>query len=71
MPDMMYVQSSNVDQIGYDDSTQELHVTFKNGGHYVYHNVPEHLFEGLKNAASVGSFLNREIKSSYSFDKRG
>jgi len=71
MPDMIYVDSSNVDQIGYDEPSQELHVTFKNGGYYVYLNVPEHIFDGLKNAASVGSYLNREIKGAYSFEKRG
>ncbi len=71
MPEMIYVESSNVDQIGYDAGSEELHVTFKNGGHYVYLNVPEHLFIGLRDAVSVGSFLNREIKPSYSFEKRG
>ena len=28
MPDMIYVDSSNIEAIGYDDEAQELHVQF-------------------------------------------
>jgi hypothetical protein len=28
MPEMIYADSSNVEAIGYDDATQELHVQF-------------------------------------------
>ena len=40
MPEMHYVDSSNVEAIGYDPATQELHVRFlKSGETYVYYNV--------------------------------
>lgn len=70
MVDMIYVDSSNLEQIGYDSESSELHVTFKNGNTYVYLNVPEAVFEDMKFADSKGSFLNRVVKGSYEFEKR-
>lgn len=69
MPEMIYVDSSNVEAIGYDGDTQELHVQFVSGGTYVYHDVPRNVFDDLMSAASKGSFLNREIKNVYRFTK--
>lgn len=69
MPDMVYVDSSNIEAIGYDDSAQELHVRFLSGGYYIYHDVPRQIFDGLMSAPSKGSFLNREIKGIYQFTK--
>ncbi len=70
MTEMIYVDSSNVEAIGYDDGTQELHVQFLSGGYYIYHNVPRGVFDGLMNAPSKGSFLNREVKGVYQFTKQ-
>jgi hypothetical protein len=70
MPDMMYVDSSNVEAIGYDDDTQELHVQFLSGGYYIYHDVPRQIFDELMCAPSKGSFLNREVKGVYRFTKQ-
>jgi hypothetical protein len=70
MPEMIYVDSSNVEAIGYDDNTQELHVQFLSGGYYIYHNVPRAIFDELMYAPSKGSFLNREVKGVYQFTKQ-
>lgn len=70
MPEMIYVDSSNVEAIGYDDATQELHVRFLSGGYYVYSEVPRHVFDDLMSAPSKGSFLNREIKGVYHYTKQ-
>jgi hypothetical protein len=70
MIEMIYVDSSNVEAIGYDDDTQELHVQFLSGGNYIYHGVPREKFDGLLNAPSKGSFLNREVKNVYQFTKQ-
>jgi hypothetical protein len=67
MPDMEYVTSSNIDQIGYDADQQELHVLFRGGGLYIYTGVPPHIYEGLQNAASKGSYLNIYLKDAYSY----
>lgn len=70
MPDMIYVDSSNIEAVGYDDTSQELHVQFRKSGYYVYHQVPRQIFDDLLNAPSKGSFLNREIKNVYQFAKQ-
>lgn len=70
MPDMTYVDSSNLEQIGYDSDIMELHVKFKDGSLYVYTDVPVQIYEGLLGAASKGSYLNREIKGVYNYGKR-
>ena len=70
MPEMVFVDSSNIEAIGYDDNTQELHVKFLSGGYYTYSNVPRAVFDDLMNAPSKGSFLNREVKGVYQFAKQ-
>lgn len=70
MPDMTYVDSSNIESIGYDESSQELHVRFLSGGYYIYQQVPSYVFDDFINAPSKGSFLNREIKGVYDFEKQ-
>ena len=70
MPEMIYVDSSNVQAIGYEEEARELHVQFVSGGYYIYHDVPRQIFDGLLNAPSKGSFLNREIKGVYQFTKQ-
>ncbi len=70
MPEMIYVDSSNIEAIGYDEDTQELHVQFLSGGHYIYSDLPRDIFDQLMNAPSKGSFLNREVKNIYQFTKQ-
>ena len=70
MPEMIFVESSNIEAIGYDDDTQELHVQFLPSGHYIYSDVPREMFDNLMNAPSKGSFLNREVKGVYQFTKQ-
>jgi hypothetical protein len=70
MPEMTYVDSSNIEAIGYDEDPQELHVRFISGGYYVYHDVPRQVFDDLMRAPSKGSFLNREVKPIYRFTKQ-
>ena len=70
MLEMIYVDSSNIEAIGYDDDTQELHVQFLSVGLYIYSDVPREIFDYLMSAPSKGSFLNREIKGIYQFMKQ-
>ena len=70
MPDMIYVDSSNVEAIGYNEDGQELHVQFLSGGYYIYQGVPRDIFDGLMYAPSKGSFLNREVKGIFQFTKQ-
>ena len=70
MPEMIYVDSSNIEAIGYDEGTLELHVQFLSGGYYIYRDVPRQIFDDLMSAPSKGSFLNREVKGVYQFTKQ-
>ena len=70
MPEMIFVDSSNVEAIGYDPATRELHVRFvKSGETYVYYEVEEWVFEDFKRSDSKGTFLNTVIKVQYRFGK--
>lgn len=60
--DMMFVESRALDQMGYDEEANELHVVFKNGRRCVYMNVPSHIWEGMVNADSRGGYLDANVK---------
>ncbi len=70
MPEMIYVDSSNIEAIGYEDRSQELHVRFVSGASYIYYDVPRQIFDNLVEATSKGSFLNREVRGVYRFTRQ-
>ena len=67
--EMIQVSSSNVDKIGYDEEQQLLYVRFLSGGLYLYKGVGVMEFEALRDAPSVGSYLNRNIKGAYPYER--
>ena len=69
MPDMHPVSSSNIAAVGYDLDSRTAYVQFLNGSTYAYKGVPEHEFENLRTASSVGSYLNRNYKNVYPYDR--
>jgi len=69
--DRQSVASSNIASIGYDNSTEVLEVEFLSGAVYEYRNVPSVVHEELMNAASHGSFFNREIRMTYPYERIG
>ena len=69
MPDMQSVSSSNIAAIGYDTESQSVYVQFLNGSTYAYKGVPEHEFENLRTAPSVGSYFNRNYKNVYPYER--
>lgn len=66
---MIDVSSSNIQSVGYDEKTETVCVRFLNGSLYVYRGVPIHEFEGLKDAPSVGSYLHRNFKNVYPYER--
>ena len=65
---MQYVDSTNVEAIGYDRDAQELHVRFlKSGTTYAYYGVEEWVFDEFRQAESIGGYLNDHIKGSYDY----
>ena len=71
MPEMTFVDSSNVEAIGYDPTTLELHVRFVGSGEiYVYYAVEEWRYTELMQADSKGRYLNANIKLNYQYAKQ-
>lgn len=66
---MTAVSSSNIESIGYDEQNQEVYVRFIKGGVYVYKDVPEYEFQNLLGAPSHGSYLHRNFKNVYPYER--
>lgn len=69
VPEMQPVSSSNIASVGYAAEDQMVYIQFLNGSLYVYKGVPEHEFENLRTASSVGSYLNRNYKNIYPYER--
>ena len=69
-PKPQEVESSMMDNVSYDEATQQLSVTFKNGSLYHYFDVEQPIADGLTQAVSKGKFFIRHIRPWYKF-KRG
>ena len=67
--EMISVVSSNVAEIGYDEETEEVHVRFSSNTLYCYKGVSKMEFEGLLNAPSIGSYLHRNFKNVYPYER--
>jgi len=64
-----FVSSSNVYAVAYDPAEETVYVRFLNNSVYAYKGVNEIIFEDLKTAASVGSYLNRNFKNVYPYER--
>ncbi|MDR0515961.1 MAG: KTSC domain-containing protein [Fibromonadaceae bacterium] len=71
IPEMTPVSSSNIAALGYDPATQTVYVQFLNNCLYVYKNVPDGEYQGLFNAPSIGSYLHRNFKNVYAYERIG
>lgn len=60
--EMLPVQSSVIDSIGYDQATSNLMVVFRDGHVYEFHMVPQHVWEEFLAASSKGAFFNEMLK---------
>ena len=65
MEETIRPDSSMIEEFSYDDETQTLTVTFCKGGTYSYADVPEDVFQSMKDASSVGRFFLQNIKGQY------
>lgn len=54
------VESSNIDALAYEDS--HMYVRFKGGRIYQYENVPQMVFDTIREAESVGGTFHKLIK---------
>lgn len=61
------VSSSSIASVGYEPETATLEIEFVDGGLYQYFDVPEHEYEALIGAGSVGSYFATQIKGVYRY----
>lgn len=66
---MIAVSSSNIAELGYDEDNEIVHVRFVNNTLYHYKGVSRRVFEGLLNAPSIGSYLHRNFKNVYPYER--
>lgn len=66
---MIPVSSSNLNSVGYENST--LYVRFNDGSLYSYSGVPEYVYNELMNASSKGRYLAAYVKGHYPYSKIG
>lgn len=59
------LQSSSLDQVGYDPAAEVLLVVFRDGSAYRYSGVPNVVFERLQAAPSKGAYFNLAIRSAF------
>jgi hypothetical protein len=67
--DMQRVDSSNIEAVGYDPVTSEMHVRFTNGNLYAYKGVSAETHQDLMAADSPGSHLHEFVKGQHEYEK--
>jgi hypothetical protein len=61
-----YLSSSAIRRVEYDASSRRMTIWFKQGGQgYHFCGVPAHIYEGLVNAASAGTYYDTHIRDRY------
>ena len=63
------INSSNISSASYDTESQDLTITFNNGGIYVYNKVPWDIFTKFRMSESQGKFFNANIARTYKYTK--
>ncbi len=61
--------SSVVAYMQYNPEASTLRIIYTSGSIYDYKKVPPEVYEEMKNAPSKGAFLNKRIKTKYSYKK--
>ena len=67
---MKQVHSTHVHAIGYDAASQELHVEYKQGGKYVYKDVPPEKARMVMGGASIGKALHAHVRGQHDHEVR-
>lgn len=68
---MVPVQSSNLQEVGYDADRREMKVNFKNGGSHTHVDVPAEKYAGLMGAESHGRYYNEHFVKAQHPGQRG
>ena len=63
------LSSSMIKHIAYDGEQRILIVTFRDTGKYLYHGVPEEIFDAFCEASSAGAFFNTHVKDHFRYSR--
>jgi hypothetical protein len=63
--ELVTVESSMIQAVGYDDATQELTVVFNSGKTYRYTGVPPTVYADLLAAESKGQYMHAAVIGMY------
>jgi hypothetical protein len=61
--------STVIRRFDYDAAAHRLDVEFVTGRRYSYHDVPERVAQGMREAFSKGSYFNRRIRDHFAFTR--
>lgn len=62
---IFYRSSSFITNVSWDDDTETLLVQFISGTTWLYHDVPQEMYNRLVRSPSVGQFFNKNIRDKY------
>ena len=62
-------QSAAIKSFDYDAEQKILRIVFSNGSIYKYSDVPETIYQELKETSSVGQYFNAQIRDKFGFDR--
>jgi hypothetical protein len=63
--EMIPVESSNLEAVGYDNNEARLVIGFKDGSAYEYYDVPQYVYDELIAADSKGKHAHHNIYKVY------
>lgn len=63
--EMINVISKTIKAVGYNSPTQRMKIQFIEGKTYDFCNVPQRIFDGLRQASSKGAYYNDHIRDHY------
>jgi hypothetical protein len=69
MSDFIYIASTNIECVKFDEANNTTYVKFLSGSTYAYYNTPPELFDRLIAAESVGSFFAHNYKYKFNYEK--
>lgn len=67
--DRITVVSSNISEVGHDETTGTLEILFTSGSLYQFFDVPAAVYEQILTASSVGQYFNSNIKGNFRYAK--
>lgn len=66
----VFVESSIIDKVGYDELKKVLRVWLNSGRVYDYFNVPKSKYQSFLKAESKGSYYNHIIKKLFKYQEK-